>query len=75
MLLTEIDHVAIAVHDLEAAIEYYRSAFGAEVHHQRRIGRRGDPARAEEHDRELSLARNLADEFVGGAEVARSKLV
>ncbi|MCB1282832.1 MAG: VOC family protein, partial [Microthrixaceae bacterium] len=34
MILTEIDHVAIAVNDLEAAIEYYRSAFGAEVHHR-----------------------------------------
>jgi methylmalonyl-CoA/ethylmalonyl-CoA epimerase len=34
VLLTEIDHVAIAVHDLEAAIEYYRDAFGAEVHHR-----------------------------------------
>jgi methylmalonyl-CoA/ethylmalonyl-CoA epimerase len=34
MLLTEIDHVAIAVHDLEAAIEYYRDAFGAEVEHR-----------------------------------------
>ena len=34
MLLTEIDHVAIAVNDLEAAIEYYQSAFGAEVHHR-----------------------------------------
>ena len=29
MLLTEIDHVAIAVNDLEAAIEYYRTAFGS----------------------------------------------
>jgi methylmalonyl-CoA epimerase len=34
MLLTEIDHVAIAVRDLEAAIQYYRDAFGAEVHHR-----------------------------------------
>ncbi len=34
MLLTEIDHVAIAVNDLEAAIEYYAEAFGAEVHHR-----------------------------------------
>jgi methylmalonyl-CoA epimerase len=34
MLLTEIDHVAIAVHDLEAAIAYYQRAFGAEVHHR-----------------------------------------
>ena len=34
MLLTEIDHVAIAVKDLEAAIAYYGEAFGAEVHHR-----------------------------------------
>ena len=34
MLLTEIDHVAIAVNDLEAAIEYYRHAFGATVTHR-----------------------------------------
>ncbi len=34
MLLTEIDHVAIAVSDLEAAIDYYRRAFGAEVEHR-----------------------------------------
>jgi methylmalonyl-CoA epimerase len=33
-LLTEIDHIAIAVNDLEAAIEYYAAAFGAEVHHR-----------------------------------------
>ncbi len=34
MLLTEIDHIAIAVRDLEAAIEFYRNAFGAEVDHR-----------------------------------------
>lgn len=34
MLLTEIDHVAIAVHDLEAAIDYYERAFGATVTHR-----------------------------------------
>ena len=34
MLLTEIDHVAIAVNDLEAAIAYYASTFGAEVEHR-----------------------------------------
>jgi methylmalonyl-CoA epimerase len=34
MLLTEIDHVAIAVRDLEAAIAYYRDTFGAEVDHR-----------------------------------------
>ena len=33
-LLTEIDHVAIAVNDLEAAIDYYQRAFGAEVAHR-----------------------------------------
>jgi len=41
MLLTEIDHVAIAVRDLEAAIEYYRAAFGAEVHHREVVERDG----------------------------------
>ena len=34
MILTEIDHVAIAVHDLEAAIIYYQRAFGATVDHR-----------------------------------------
>jgi methylmalonyl-CoA/ethylmalonyl-CoA epimerase len=34
MLLTEIDHVAIAVRDLEAAIDYYHRAFGATVEHR-----------------------------------------
>jgi len=34
MLLTEIDHVAIAVRDLEAAIDYYKRAFGATVAHR-----------------------------------------
>jgi methylmalonyl-CoA epimerase len=33
-LLTEIDHVAIAVHDLGAAIDYYRETFGALVDHR-----------------------------------------
>jgi methylmalonyl-CoA epimerase len=34
VLLTEIDHVAIAVHDLEAAVAYYRDTFGASVEHR-----------------------------------------
>lgn len=34
MLLTEIDHVAIAVRDLDGAIDYYRRAFDAEVDHR-----------------------------------------
>jgi methylmalonyl-CoA/ethylmalonyl-CoA epimerase len=33
-LLTEIDHVAIAVNDLPAAIDYYRETFGAVVEHR-----------------------------------------
>jgi methylmalonyl-CoA/ethylmalonyl-CoA epimerase len=36
-VLTEIDHVAIAVHDLEAAIAYYRDVYGAEVEHRERV--------------------------------------
>jgi len=34
MLLTEIDHVAIAVNDLESAIAYYQDTFGADVDHR-----------------------------------------
>ena len=34
MILTEIDHVAIAVHDIEAAISYYQRAFCATVAHR-----------------------------------------
>jgi methylmalonyl-CoA/ethylmalonyl-CoA epimerase len=34
MILTEIDHIAIAVIDLEAAIAYYQRAFGATVDHR-----------------------------------------
>ncbi|MEY2741436.1 MAG: methylmalonyl-CoA epimerase [Ilumatobacteraceae bacterium] len=41
MLLTEIDHVAIAVRDLEAAIDYYRRAFGASVAHREVVERDG----------------------------------
>ena len=41
MLLTEIDHVAIAVSDLEAAIDYYERAFGATVDHREVVERDG----------------------------------
>jgi len=34
MLLTEIDHIAIAVRDLDAAIDFYHRAFGATVAHR-----------------------------------------
>jgi methylmalonyl-CoA/ethylmalonyl-CoA epimerase len=36
-LLTEIDHVAIAVHDLDAAVAYYEGTFGARVVHRERV--------------------------------------
>ena len=39
MLLTEIDHVAIAVHDLEQAISFYEAAFGALVVHREVVER------------------------------------
>lgn len=41
MLLTEIDHVAIAVRDLDAAIDYYQRAFGADVAHREVVERDG----------------------------------
>jgi methylmalonyl-CoA/ethylmalonyl-CoA epimerase len=41
MLLTEIDHVAIAVNDLEAAIDYYRSTFDCDVEHREVVERDG----------------------------------
>ena len=37
VILNQIDHVAIAVHDLEAAIEYYGKAFGAEGCHRENV--------------------------------------
>ena len=37
MILTEIDHVAIAVNDLDAAVAYYSEAFGAEVAHRETV--------------------------------------
>ena len=41
MQLTEIDHVAIAVNDLEAAITYYQETFGCEVEHREVVERDG----------------------------------
>jgi methylmalonyl-CoA/ethylmalonyl-CoA epimerase len=41
MLLTEIDHVAIAVNDIEAAIAYYRDTFGCEVEHREVVEKDG----------------------------------
>ena len=41
MILTEIDHVAIAVRDLQAAVDYHRRAFGATVAHRETVERDG----------------------------------
>jgi methylmalonyl-CoA/ethylmalonyl-CoA epimerase len=40
-LLTEVDHVGIAVTDLEAAVEEYRRAFGVEPVHRERVEDQG----------------------------------
>lgn len=40
-LFTEIDHVAIAVSDLEGAIAYYRDTFGCEVEHREVVEKDG----------------------------------
>ena len=40
-MLTEIDHVAIAVKDLDAAIDYYQRAYGVEVEHREVVERDG----------------------------------
>ena len=37
MTSTDIDHVAIAVHDLDAAIDHYRTWFGADVAHRETV--------------------------------------
>ena len=37
LLLTEIDHVAIAVNDLDGAIAWYAEVFGATVDHRERV--------------------------------------
>jgi methylmalonyl-CoA/ethylmalonyl-CoA epimerase len=39
--ITEIDHVAIAVRDLDAAISWYEAALGARLAHRERVDRDG----------------------------------
>jgi methylmalonyl-CoA/ethylmalonyl-CoA epimerase len=36
-MLTEVDHVAIAVHDLDAAIAYYENTFGVELAYREEV--------------------------------------
>ena len=40
-MMTEIDHVAIAVRDLDAAVAWYESVLGARVAHRERIDHDG----------------------------------
>jgi methylmalonyl-CoA/ethylmalonyl-CoA epimerase len=40
-MLSDIDHVGIAVHDLEAAVERYRRAFGIEPSHRETVEDQG----------------------------------
>jgi methylmalonyl-CoA epimerase len=37
MLLTEIDHIGIAVHDIDAAIAWHEEVFGATVEHREEV--------------------------------------
>jgi methylmalonyl-CoA/ethylmalonyl-CoA epimerase len=41
MALTEVDHVAIAVRDLDAAVDWYAETFGATVAHREVVERDG----------------------------------
>lgn len=40
-MLTEIDHIGIAVEDLEASVEHYRRAFGVEPAHREVVADQG----------------------------------
>lgn len=40
-MLTDVDHVGIAVEDLDEAVEHYRRAFGAEPIHRERVDDQG----------------------------------
>jgi methylmalonyl-CoA epimerase len=53
-MLTEVDHVAIAVRDLDAAIAWYAEAFGATVVHRERV----------ESDGVEEALLNVADSYV-----------
>ncbi|MBV9659958.1 MAG: methylmalonyl-CoA epimerase [Acidimicrobiales bacterium] len=41
MALTELDHIAIAVHDLDAAIDWYATTLGATLAHREVVERDG----------------------------------
>jgi methylmalonyl-CoA epimerase len=54
MALTEVDHVAIAVNDLDAAVQWYAETLGAELTHREVI----------EHDGVEEALLAVADSFV-----------
>jgi methylmalonyl-CoA/ethylmalonyl-CoA epimerase len=63
MMLTEIDHVAIAVNDLEAAIDYYERAFGATVDHREVVEKDGvEEALLKVADSYIQLTRPTRDD-------------
>ena len=63
MLLTEIDHVAIAVNDLDAAIDYYERAFGATVAHRETVEKDGvEEALLKVADSYIQLTRPTRDD-------------
>ena len=60
--LTTLDHVGIAVRDLEAAIEWYRQMFGASVSHRERLESDGvDEALIKVGDSYIQLLRPYTD--------------
>ena len=63
MLLTEIDHVAIAVNDLGDAIDYYRETFGAVVEHREIVESDGvEEALVKVADSYIQLTRSVRDD-------------
>jgi methylmalonyl-CoA/ethylmalonyl-CoA epimerase len=62
-MLTEIDHVAIAVNDLDAAIDYYQRAYGVDLEHRERVERDGvDEALLKVADSYVQLLRPFRDD-------------
>lgn len=63
MLLTEIDHVAIAVRDLDAAVAFYEKAFGAVVAHREVVEKDGvEEALLKVADSYIQLTRATRDD-------------
>ena len=63
MLLTEIDHVAIAVRDLDAAVDFYEKAFGAVVTHREVVDKDGvEEALLKVADSYIQLTRATRDD-------------